>query len=72
MFELIKHFVILTWRELVDWIYLNNDSIGAYIVKVLIAFFIYIVASDIVKKIFRKAQKNMEKKDWPVGQYQKS
>ncbi len=63
MFELIKHFVILTWRELVDWIYLNNDSIGAYIVKVLIAFFIYIVASDIVKKIFRKAQKNMEKKE---------
>ena len=63
MFELIKHFIILTWRELVDWIYLNNDSVAAYLVKVFIAIFIYIVASDFIKKIFRKVQKSMEKKD---------
>ena len=60
MFEIIKHFIILTWTELLDWIRLNNNSVKGYILKVFIAIFIYIVISDCIKKLFKKIQDKME------------
>ncbi len=61
--EFIKHFIILTWTELVAWIYQNNDSVKVYVLKVFIAFFLYIIVSDYIRKIFKKIQKSMENRN---------
>lgn len=62
MYDSLKEFIAITWKEFIDWVYANNDSIPLYVGKVLVAVFFYIVISDCLKKIFTKIQKKVEDK----------
>lgn len=60
MFESLRFFIELTWKEFVEWVYANNDSIPLYVLKVILAGFFYIIISDALKKLFRRFQAKAE------------
>ncbi len=54
MYDSFKIYLIMAWEEIITWIHDNNTSVAGYFLKVFIAVFVYIVASDFISKFFRK------------------
>ena len=61
----LKNFLILIWKNFVHWVRTNNGSTRDFVFKVIIAVFVYIIISDVIKKLFIKLEKIISKGERP-------
>lgn len=62
VWDIIKGILKLTWHIIVEWLHSNDQTVASHIMKLLVAMFIFIVASDVLKKLVRFVKEKLKKK----------